>query len=352
MQIKFMSSRPFSIGILLIVLSGCDHSPAMNEQKESFIAMGTLVEIDLYGVKNNERAKLLDLAHKDFEYLDYALHPWRPGSLGRVNQMMTAAGEFSANPVIIPILQQAQTLSQQSDGLFNPAIGHLIRLWGFQSDELPKGPPPEDSKIKELLAQKPSMQDFVIKGVRIANKNEHIRFDLGAIGKGYAVEKVAGHLRTLGVSNALIGAAGDIKAIGSHGDRPWKIGIQHPRNKTAFASILLQNNEAISTSGDYERFYDYGGTRYNHIIDPRTGYPATHTASVTVIHTNAATADAAATALFIAGPKLWPKIAKQMGITDVLFVGVDGKIVLSPGMHDRIQFETESVPAFEVTQLP
>ncbi len=352
MQINILFSHISIVGMLLLLLSGCDRPPSANEQKDSFIAMGTLVEIDLYDVKNNEQARLLDLAHKDFDYLDYALHPWRAGSLGRVNQMMTAAGEFSANPVIIPILQQAQTLSRQSDGLFNPAIGHMIRLWGFQNDELPKGPPPEDSKIKQLLAQKPSMQDFVIKGVRIANNNEHVRFDLGAIGKGYAVEKVAEHLRTLGVTNALIGAAGDIKAIGRHGDRPWKIGIQHPRNKTAFASIQLQNNEAVSTSGDYERFYDYNGKRYNHILDPRTGYPANHTASVTVIHTNAATADAAATALFIAGPKLWPKIAKQMGITDVLFIGIDAKIALSPGMRDRIHFETESAPAFEVTPLP
>jgi FAD:protein FMN transferase len=352
MRIKFIPSRLVTVGLLLTLLYGCDKPPSPREDKESFVAMGTLVEIDLYGVKVSERPKILELAHKDFDYLDYALHAWRAGSLGRVNQMMSAAGEFSANPVVIPILQQAQSLSRQSDGLFNPAIGHLIQLWGFQSEVLPKGPPPDDAAIKELLAQQPSMQNFVIKGVRIANSNPHVRIDLGAIGKGYAVEKVAEHLRTLGVNNALIGAAGDIKAIGAHGDRPWKIGIQHPRNKTAFASVELQNNEAISTSGDYERFYDYAGKRYHHIIDPRSGYPAEHTASVTVIHSNAATADAAATALFVAGPELWPKIAKQMGIETVLLIDTQGQILLSPAMRDRIHFETASVPALQVVKLP
>lgn len=352
MRIKPRLYQFLTLGLLLFFLSGCEQLLAPRDDKESFVAMGTLIEIDLYGVKDSEQTKILELAHKDFDYLDFALHPWRAGSLGRVNQMMSAAGEFSANPVVIPILQQAQNLSRQSDGLFNPAIGNLIQLWGFQSDELPKGPPPEDAQIKALVAQHPSMQDFVIKGVRIANKNEHIRFDLGAIGKGYAVEKVAEHLRSMGVNNALIGAAGDIKAIGTHGERPWKIGIQHPRNKTAFASVELQNNESISTSGDYERFYEYAGKRYHHIIDPRTGYPAEHTASVTVIDANAATADAAATALFVAGPTLWPRIAKQMGIRDVLFIATDGKISLTASMRERIHFETEVVPEFQVVPLP
>jgi FAD:protein FMN transferase len=250
------------------------------------------------------------------------------------------------------LLTKAKVLSAQSNGLFNPAIGQLIQAWGYQRDEPPQGPPPDDATIKQLLALQPSMQDFEIKGVRINNTNPAIRFDLGAIGKGYAVEQLVINLKNLGVQHMLIGAAGDIKAVGQHGNRPWQIGIRHPRAAGVIASTALNDGEVISTSGDYERFYEYNGKRYHHIIDPRTGYPANASTSVTVIHTDAVVADAAATALFIAGPNEWPTIAKQMGVAQVMLIDPQGKVYLSRGMQARLKFEVEPPPVIEIVDLP
>lgn len=343
------SHRLFLILSFIGLLSGCAPSTAPEmDSKETFVAFGTLVNLDLYGVSKEQQTKITALIRGDLQYLDYGLHAWHKGSLGRVNQMMSAAGEFSANPVVIPVLQQAKVLSQQSDGLFNPALGQLFQLWGFQSDEPAKGPPPDDDKIKAILAQKPSMQDFSIQGVRIKNTNAAIRFDFGAIGKGYAVEKITANLREQGIHNALLGAAGDIKAIGKHGDRSWQIGIRHPRAAGVIASTDLNDGEAISTSGDYERYFEYNGKRYHHILDPRTGYPADQTASVTVIHSDAAVADAAATALFIAGPKDWRRIAKQMGISFVMLIDTHGQVYLTRAMHGRLHFEIQPLPPMQV----
>ncbi|MDH5485597.1 MAG: FAD:protein FMN transferase, partial [Gammaproteobacteria bacterium] len=141
----------------------------------------------------------------------------------------------------------------------------------------------------------------------------------------------------------IVNAGGDIKAIGRHGDRPWHIGIRHPRpeprqNGDVLAAININDNECIFTSGDYERFYDYQGKRYHHILDPRTGWPADQTMSVTVIHSDASLADAAATALFVAGPKDWQTIARKMHLRDVMLVDKQGQIYVTPEMAERLEW--------------
>lgn len=336
----------------LLMLSGCQRTPSPASIKETYVTFGTLVEVELYAVTKEQAEPLFEQIRKDLDYFNFSLHAWKAGSLGRVNQMMSAASEFSANPSVIPLLTQAKTLSLQSNELFNPAIGNLIDLWGFHSDQLPTGPPPTVTAIQQQLALKPSMRDFEINGVRIRNHNAAIRFDLGAIAKGYAVEKIADYLRQQGVQHALLSAAGDIKALGQHGDRPWSIGIRHPRQPGVIASTALQDNEAISTSGDYERFYEHNGKRYHHIFDPRTGYPADQSISVTVIHTDAATADAAATALFVAGPREWPIIAKAMKIKYVMLLDKDGQVQLSRAMAERLKFEIPPTPPLTIIDLP
>ncbi|HSH29145.1 MAG TPA: FAD:protein FMN transferase, partial [Thiohalobacter sp.] len=124
-----------------------------------------------------------------------------------------------------------------------------------------------------------------------------------------------------------------------------------PRAPGVLASIATRGDESIFTSGDYERYFEVNGKRYHHIIDPRSGYPANATASLTVIHTEAATADAAATALFVAGDA-WPRVAAGMGIEQVMRVRPDGTVELTPAMAERIRFETETEPAVVLRELP
>jgi thiamine biosynthesis lipoprotein len=146
-------------------------------------------------------------------------------------------------------------------------------------------------------------------------------------------------LRSMGIQNAIINAGGDLNVIGSHGDRPWKVGVRHPQGGGVLAAVELADGEAIYTSGNYERYREHEGVSYSHIIDPRTGMPVWHVASVTVIDNAGARADAAATALSVAGPDDWYRIARQMGLKYVMLVDEQGGVYMNPAMAERITFE-------------
>ena len=194
------------------------------------------------------------------------------------------------------------------------------------------------------------MTDLELQDGRARTDNPRLQLDLGAFAKGVAVDRAIAALRAAGIDNAIVNAGGDLRAIGAR-ERPWRIGIRHPRAPGVLASIETRGDESIFTSGDYERYFEAEGTRYHHIIDPRSGYPARGTASLTVIHTEAATADAAATALFVAGDA-WPRTAADMGINRVMRVRADGTVEMTPAMAGRIRFETETEPAVMLRELP
>ena len=188
------------------------------------------------------------------------------------------------------------------------------------------------------------MTDIESKGITIHSRNPDVMLNFGAIAKGYAIDKSIERLKELNINNAIINAGGDLHAIGTHGDRPWAIGIRNPRKEGIIASLKIQNDESVFTSGDYERYFEFNGKRYHHIIDPRTGYPSAGTTSVTVIHSDSSIADAASTALFIAGKDHWYAIAKEIGIKYVMLIDSEGNAYMNPAMKARIHFESETPP--------
>ncbi len=181
-------------------------------------------------------------------------------------------------------------------------------------------------------------------------QNPAVSYDLGAFAKGYALDRAIERLHELGINNAIVNAGGDLRAIGQHGERPWRIGIRHPRQDGILASVEISGDASVFTSGDYERFFEVDGKRYHHIIDPRSGYPANKTTSVTIIHDNAATADAAATALFVAGPDDWVMIARNLHIRFVMLIDTDGIIHMNPAMQSRIQLEPDTNTEIRLSQ--
>lgn len=345
-----LSYKNLALGLLL-GLAACQPPAQVEETKDSILAFGTFVEVTLINVPQQQQAEVLKRINTDLDFMHFAFHAWKPGPIGRTNQLLEAAAEFTANPSVVPLLVKSQELARASHDLFNPAIGNLMKLWGYQDELPPDGPPPDDAEIQALVRQQPSMSNLTIKGIRIHNTNPAVQLDLGAVAKGYAVDFVINNLKSMGVNHAIINAGGDLKVLGQHGDRPWHIGIRDPRAGGVIASLDAHDGEAVFTSGDYERFYDYQGKRYHHILDPRSGYPADKTRSVTIIHTDGATADAAATALFVAGPQEWPAIAKGMGINLVMLIDNNGVIYMTPQMQQRIRFE-KAVTEIKVVPLP
>lgn len=339
--------RALGAALLIGALSGCQHT---QEYNETFLVFGTLVDVTIYDDDPNRAAAAMETARADFNYMQRTWHAWKPSALYRINQLIPSGAEFSAGPSILPLIERSQTLSVQSHGLFNPAIGRLIALWGFQSDDLPNTPPPQDA-IRALVAQHPAMADLQVKGLRLRSSNPAVQLDFGAFAKGYGIDLVIERLRALGIENLIVNAGGDLRAIGRHGERPWRIGIRNPRGEGVIASVDIQGDESVFTSGDYERYFDYEGTRYHHIIDPRTGYPARGTTSVTVIHSDGADADAAATALFVAGPTQWREIAKSMGVDKVMLIDDQGVVHMTPAMAERIHMQIKPVPTIRISPL-
>ncbi len=338
-----MVSSFFRFGILLfclLSLTACGRGPTDHQQ--TLLVFGTLLDIKAYTDRPEHFNKAVKDLEQTFQTMHREWHAWKgEGELVRLNLAFTEDRSMQVSDQLGELLRQAQAYSAQSDGLFNPAIGRLIGLWGFHSDEPPAGPPPDPAKIQAFLDAAPSMGDIRFSGNRFSSNNPAVEIDLGAFAKGYALNLAIDELKAQGIGNAIVNAGGDLCVSGRHGDRPWMIGIRHPLGEGVIASVGVSDGECVLTSGNYERYREYEGIRYAHIIDPRTGYPVKHVASATVISKQGGLADAAATALSVAGPEGWRKIAAQMGLTQVMLVDERGVIYLTPAMRQRITLEQE-----------
>lgn len=352
MRMSFFCQRVL-VGILLMCqgfLSGCTEQPTVHQTQ--LYTFGTLVDISLWDVPETEANHAVELMAKALAQFHHDWHAWQPGPLTALNEAIAAGktGTVAEETLLLPLLYQAKTFSLKSDHLFNPTIGKLIRLWGFQDDELPTGPPPSAKAIAALVALTPTIVDVTIQDHQITSRNPAVQFDLGAFAKGFAVDWMIEKLQTLDIHNAIVNAGGNLKAMGQKEQQPWRIGIRDPSGEGVLAAINLQGKESVITSGHYERYREYQGVRYSHILDPRTGKPATDFASVTVIDPWGALADAASTALIIAGPQDWYRIARQMDIQYVMLVDKAGVVTMNPAMAKRVEFLSETPPKIVISQ--
>lgn len=326
----------------LVLLSGCGKEPLYQEQGYVF---GTLVEVSVYGEPEPEARQAVAAVMHEFQRLHDMLHAWKPSELSALNAAFAAGKSRQVSPELAAILQDAAQLSAQSQGLFDPAIGGLIRLWGFQADEF-KAALPDQKKVAALVAQNPQMSDIVLHDDVASSRNRAVQVDLGGYAKGYALDRAAALLRQMGVHNALINIGGNVLALGSHGSRPWRVGIQHPRKPGPFATVELHDGEAIGTSGDYQRYFELNGKRYCHLIDPRSGRPVQGVEAVTIL-THGARAgtlsDAASKPLFISGVQGWRAAAARMGLSEALLIDGSGRVHLTAAMQKRLEFTDKTM---------
>lgn len=353
-----MPKIPIFFALLASILFGAyqlnPKEPLYHSQSYVF---GTLVDISIYD-ETDERARFLsNHVLQDFQNLQNRLHAWKlisenkPSELGQLNIAFEQGSKpVSISPDLTAILVDAKALSAKSNGLFNPAIGHLIGSWGFQRDEF-IAVNIDDEKIKSLAKANPSMGDIVLENNTAFSKNPVVKLDLGGYAKGYALDVAANYLRKEHVKNALINIGGNIIAIGKHGDKPWRVGIQHPRAPTAIATLDLPDGWAIGTSGDYQRYFMLNGKRYCHIIDPRNGYPVQHTQAVTVLippqspkQTQAGVlSDVASKPIFIESAENKRKAAQVFGIDNFMVIDAKANIFVSKEMAKKLSWSTPNV---------
>jgi FAD:protein FMN transferase len=292
--------------------------------------MGTWVDVQLCAATPRDLKADADAAFAEFQRLDALLSVWKPQS--EISAVNREAGKqpVAVSPDTVEVLADAQRFSEQSNGLFDITFASL-KLWHFDEDLKAQVPSPE--QVKERLATIGWRHVILDSAKHTAFiDREGTRIDLGGIGKGFAVDKVVALLRARGLRDFVVKAGGDLYCAGMHGERPWRIGVRDPRDDDAgFFAVMPVKDAAFSTSGDYERFFIKDGKRYHHIIDPRTGYPATASRSATVLTRTATEAEGLSKPVFILGPKAGADFAVAQGAQAVI-VGADNHVAVTPGL--------------------
>lgn len=351
-------SRLLRLALLFTALlcTSCGEEPAYQEQGYVF---GTLVEVSVYGVPAAQARPAVAAVMQEFQRLHHQLHAWQPSELSALNTAISQGKSKRVSPELAAMLQDAAQLSSQSQGAFNPAIGGLIQAWGFHADEF-KAIHPDASVIAGLLKAHPQMSDVLFNpagcspanpcsdnlGVEVSSHNKSVQFDLGGYAKGYALDRAVVLLKQRGIHHALINIGGNIIALGQHGNRPWRVGIQHPRKPGAVAMLALNDGEAIGTSGDYQRYFELSGKRYCHLINPHTGQPMQGVEAVTVLtHGTRAgvLSDVVSKPLFLAGTGGWRAGAQQMAIDSALLIDAQGAIHVTAALQKRLEFSDKKV---------
>ena len=299
--------------------------------------MATLVTITARGCDAEALEARLREAFAEMERLAGTLSEWDPRSAtSRINDNAGIA-PVEVPPELEEVLRAAEETSHLTSGAFDATWAALAPLWKFDG-EAPRLPPPEKVKRQRALVDH---RHLLLDGAAHTAYLERpgMRIGLGGIAKGYIAQAAADLLVSRGVRDVLVAASGDIAARGRNGDRPWTVAVRNPEGGV-LATVDL-HDESISTAGDYERSFVIDGCRYHHILDPRTGYPARGTRSVTVIAPRGVLADGLDTGLLVMGAERGGTVAASAGVA-ALFVDEGGKLHFSPGARGRFSITQEA----------
>ncbi len=312
--------------VLLLVATGCNHLKTIQKTEP---IMGTDVTITVVARSIEEGEAAIEAGMAELRRLDAMMSLYKDDS--EITRVNLAAGKnpVKVSPEMIELVEQAAKVSKLSGGVFDVTIGPLVVLWQMR---LKEGTVPTDQEIARIRPLV-NYRNIVInkKASTLFLKKPGMIMDFGGM-KGYLADRVADVVKKRGISNAVIALAGDIWVLGHREDgKPWRIGVQHPREHDKILTVLNLSDKYISTSGDYERFVIKGKKRYHHIIDPRTGKPSTGVISVTLIGSPGAFIDPLAKAPFILGAEEGLKIVKRLG-ADAIIVDDQGKVYMTDGI--------------------
>jgi len=325
------NKRQFSfntIYLVIFVLLVTSCAP-LKKTEEARDLMNTSFTITVYDSDIPKSEKAIEMAFKEIERIESLLsHTKNTSEVYRLNRDGTIEG-YSEDLYVN--MQKALYYSEISEGAFDITVQPILDLFTKTFSEL-KRPPTED-EIKKAL-ELVNYKNIEFSRQKIKFKKADMKITLGGIAKGYAVEKAAEILEKNGIKHALVNAKSSIKAIGNKGNEDWIIALQNPRNPKEYVTVINLNNKSISTSGDYERYFDENKT-FHHIIDPKTGYSADDLISVTIITDNAFDADALSTSVFVLGKEKGLDLIKRLGNAEGLIITRDKEIIKSSGFKSR-----------------
>ena len=313
--------------------------------KQTRMIMGTFAEVSIYSNDEKTAGKAIEESLDEMERMDRIMSNYKNDSeLSKVNKK-AAKSPVPCNAELLDVIERSQYYSELSGGAFDITVSPIVALWGFFSE---KGHVPPDKEIEKVLPAV-SYRNIVInksndtkKPATIIFKNTQTQIDLGAIGKGYAVDKALEIIRKFGINNGCINLGGNIYVLGTPPDKnAWKIGVQNPRNKDEILGYLELKNEATATSGDYERFFEFNGKRYSHIINPQTGRPVSGTLATTIVAPTGTEVDALSTSVFVLGHEKGLELVKRIPNVEAMiaYEEKDGKMAIdmTQGFKDKFK---------------
>lgn len=325
-----------ALALALGVAAGCGGDPPA--RLERLYVFGTMADVEIRGADAARSTAALAEVSTLLNQRQAEWHAWEPSDLTRINQAL-AAGESAPAPAsVIALVERSRPLAEASDGLFDPAIGGLVAAWGFHTSSFPvQTAPPSDAWLQRWREARPRLAQVQVTGNRISSSNPAVQLDFGAIAEGLAAETILDVLARHGIRHALVGLGGDIVALGDGNGRPWRVGLQDPFGG-ALGSVALGDHEALFSTGNYNKFRESPtGARWPHILDPRSGRPARGAASVVVLHRDPVRADAAATALFVAGPSGFADLARRLQLGCALMVTEENELLVTVAMAARVE---------------
>ena len=320
-------NRPLIIGLLVVLLAMTwwRLHPAEEEIRRSQLLMGTVVEIVAGGQAIESLESAVDAAFAEIARLDKLLSRYHQTS--EVTRLAESARGSKVSVETMEVIALGLDVAQRSGGAFDLTLGKLKALWGFDQ-ETPTVP---DHAALSVALNGIGPRALSLQGQQVNKRAQQLQVDLGGIAKGYAVDRAIAVLKEHGVVSAAVNAGGDMYLLGQRPGRAWRIGIQHPRQTETVLETVQVHDQAVVTSGDYERFFEQDGVRYHHIFDPKTGLPARGCQSVTIIADSVALADALATAVFVLGPEAGLQLLTEYPQAEGLIVAADGTLHSSPG---------------------
>ncbi|MDD2752739.1 MAG: FAD:protein FMN transferase [Candidatus Omnitrophica bacterium] len=304
---KFEFILSFVLGILTFVfLSGCQQKPLY---KDTQLMMGTFIQV----ISPDKNAS--QIAFGEIRRIEGLLSKYIPESeVSKLNQ----GGSLKVSPEVFFILKKSKEFFQTTGGVFDITAASLVDLWGFTNKKYYL---PSEKEIQETLKLTGSDKIILRNDDNVVKFTvNHLKIDLGAIAKGFALDCAAEKLKQSGIEDCLINAGGQVLCLGTKFGRPWKVAIKDPRSDKIIQVLQLKNQSA-STSGDYEQYFTKGNKRYSHIFNPKTGYPAeSGLISVTVVAPDGLTADALSTSIFVLGKENGMELLKKFSGTKVYLV--------------------------------
>ena len=296
--------------------------------KDDRAIMGTAIHVELWHTDKAAAEKNIALVFKEMRRIDALMSPYK-----KVSELSLINSNASEHPVkigseLFDLIQKSIIISKLSNGAFDITFSSVGHLYDYR-----KKLKPTKKEIRENLKK------INYKNIKLNKENKTVFFtqsgtliDLGGIAKGHAVDSSIKILQQQGITHAMVSAGGDTRIIGDKGGRPWHVGIRHPRDKNKSAVILPLSQTAISTSGDYERYFIKDNLRHHHIIKPTTGDSARELRSVSILTEDSTTADALSTTVFILGLNKGMKLISTLPNTEAIIIDNNGQMHYSTGL--------------------